>query len=351
MIYLIGTKGSKRTEYFKKAAEECHAKMEFIGWNEVEDKEFGGSVVKFDPPSYSNANLYEMNGQVASYCARLHELERTGCIFLNMPADVELVLDKRHCKQILEENGIAVTQSLGNTVCTVGQLKEVMDKSRAFSVFIKPVLCSGAAGVVAYRKFPGKGKEIAYTSCRLFQGELINTKTIYRMEKKEEIHMLLQAVLSLGVIVERWHPKASFLGKSYDFRVVWQFGKIRFMVARLSKGPITNLHLNNSPLDWKKLNLPEHTLEEINQLCDSAMKLFPGLSVAGIDILLEKGTLCPKIIEINGQGDLIYQDIFCDNIIYKQQVEELMRMELLQKQLRYGKQQSAFTYGDTVSGR
>lgn len=331
MIYLIGTKDSRRTEYFKKAADDCHAEMELVEWDEVADKDFGGAVVKFDPPSYTISNLYEMNGQVALYCSRLHELEQEGCTFLNMPADVEMVLDKRRCKQRLAENGIAVTQPFTETVCTVEQLKEVMEKHRAFSVFIKPVLCSGAAGVVAYRSFPGKGKEIAYTSCRLFQGELVNTKTLYRMEKQEEIHLLLQAVLSLGVIVERWHPKASFLGRSYDFRVVWQFGKIRFMVARLSKGPITNLHLNNSPLDWKKLNLPEHTLEEINQLCDRAMKLFPGLSVAGIDILLEKGTLRPKIIEINGQGDLIYQDIFYDNIIYKQQAEEMMRMELLQK--------------------
>ena len=328
MIYLIGTKDSRRTEYFRKAADDCHAEIELIDWDEVADKDLSGAVVKFDPPSYSISNLYEMNEQVALYCSRLHKLEQAGCIFLNMPADVEAVLDKRRCKQMLEKNGIAVTNLLAAPVCTLEQLEEVMEKHRAYSVFIKPVLCSGAAGVVAYRKFPGKGKEIAYTSCRLLQGELVNTKTLYRMEKKEEIHMLLQAVMSLGVIVERWHPKASFMGKSYDFRVVWQFGRIQFMVARQSKGPITNLHLNNSPLNWKKLNLPEHTLEEINQLCDNAMKLFPGLLVAGIDILLEKSTLRPKIIEINGQGDLIYQDIFHDNIIYKQQVEEMMRMNL-----------------------
>lgn len=335
MIYLIGTKDSRRTEYFKKAADACHAELELVEWDEVADRDLSGAVVKFDPPSYSVSNLYEMNGQVALYCERLHELEQAGCTFLNMPADVEAVLDKRRCKQGLVENGIAVTQPLAGTVCTVEGLWEVMEKYRVSSVFIKPVLCSGAAGVVAYRRFPGTGKETAYTSCRLFQEELVNTKTLCRMEKKEEIHRLLQAVLSLGAIVERWHPKASFMGKSYDLRVVWQFGKIRFMVARQSKGPVTNLHLNNSPLDWKKLNLSGHTLEEISKLCDSAMELFPGLLVAGIDILLEKGTLRPKIIEINGQGDLIYQDIFYGNSIYKQQVEEMMRMD----------------FGNTVAGR
>jgi len=328
MIYLIGTKGSRRTEYFKKAADDCHAEMEFIDWSEAAGKDLSGGVVKFDPPSYSVSNLYEMNEQVTLYCSKLRGLERAGCTFLNMPEGVEAVLDKCRCKQVLEENNIPVTNLLAGSVSTLEQLEEVMDRHRAFSVFIKPVFCSGAAGVVAYRRFPGKGREIAYTSCRLFQGELINTKTLYRMEKQEEIRLLLQAVLSLGAVVERWHPKASFMGKSYDIRVVWQFGGIQFMVARQSKGPITNLHLNNSPLDWKKLNLPEQTLKEIGQLCKNAMKLFPGLSVAGIDILLEKGTLRPKIIEINGQGDLIYQDIFYDNVIYKRQIEEMMRMDL-----------------------
>lgn len=327
MIYLIGAKNSRRTEYFKKAAADCHADAGFIDWSEVEDKDLSGAVVKIDPPSYSISGLYEMNEQIALYCSRLRRLEQAGCAFLNSPAGIETVLDKRRCKQVLKENGIAVTEMLGDTVETVGQLEEVMDRHRVFSVFVKPVLCSGAAGVVAYRKLPGRGKEAAYTSCRLLKGELVNTKVLYRLEKKEEIHSLLQEVLSLGAIVERWHPKASYRGKSYDFRVVWQFGEIPFMVARQSKGPITNLHLNNSPLDWKELGLPEQTVEEIRQLCDNAMKLFPELSVAGIDILLEKGTLRPKIIEINGQGDLMYQDIFNDNIIYKRQVEEMMRMD------------------------
>ena len=166
----------------------------------------------------------------------------------------------------------------------------------------------------------------AYTSCCVRGDELVNTKTIYRLEGKEEIRQLLRAVLSLGAIVERWHPKASYRGKSYDLRVVWQFGAISFIVARQSSGPITNLHLNNSPLSWRELGLSDSLLAETSQLCGEAMKLFPGLSMAGIDILLEKGGKQPRIIEINGQGDLIYQDIFHENTIYKRQIKELRRL-------------------------
>lgn len=161
----------------------------------------------------------------------------------------------------------------------------------------------------------------AYTSCILQREELVNTKKLRRMENAQEIFRLLDAVLSLGAVVERWHPKASFGGKSYDLRVVWQFGRCEFVVARCSSGPVTNLHLNNSPLAFSDLGLSDKVVCEINALCEKAMSCFPELRMAGIDVLLERGSLRPKIIEMNGQGDLMYQDIFHENRIYRRQVE------------------------------
>ena len=54
-----------------------------------------------------------------------------------------------------------------------------------------------------------------------------------------------------------------------------------------------------------------------------AADCFPGLRCAGIDILLERGSLKPRIIEMNAQGDLIYQDIYHENIIYRRQAERM----------------------------
>ena len=100
------------------------------------------------------------------------------------------------------------------------------------------------------------------------------------------------------------------------------------MVRKAGKGPITNLHLNNRAESLEALKLSEDSFMEIEKLCGKACALFPGLQVAGVGVMLDKGSRKPRIIEINGQGDLIYQDIFHDNIIYKQQVEEMMRMDL-----------------------
>ena len=53
------------------------------------------------------------------------------------------------------------------------------------------------------------------------------------------------------------------------------------------------------------------------------MDCFPGLSGAGIDLLPERGRLSLRVIEMNAQGDLMYQDIFHENRIYRHQAARM----------------------------
>ena len=112
---------------------------------------------------------------------------------------------------------------------------------------------------------------------------------------------------------------------SYDLRAVMQDGKLDYLLARLSDGPVTNLHLNNHPLAPEELKLSVSVREKVKALCRKAMACYPGLQSAGIDILLEKDSRRPRIIEMNAQGDLIYQDIYNKNIIYCHQTEMMGR--------------------------
>lgn len=320
-IVLVGEPGTRRTEYFLRAAGELHKPVRFVDWQAAGGMEFHGDVVKLDPPSYKSSDLFQMKDHLASFHQQMKGFGKAGGIFLNPPCEILRLLDKRQCKEILMENQVSVTEMLEEKIENTEQLMEAMRRHRIYSVFIKPVYSSGAAGVTAFRLAPGRGRMTAYTSCILQREELVNTKKLRRMENAQEIFRLLDAVLSLGAVVERWHPKASFRGKSYDLRVVWQFGRCEFVVARCSSGPVTNLHLNNSPLAFSDLGLSEKVACEINALCEKAMSCFPELRMAGIDVLLERGSLKPKIIEMNGQGDLMYQDIFHENRIYRRQVE------------------------------
>lgn len=332
-IVLLGSSESKRTEYFKKAAKEEQISLSFYEWNQIEEllqgSEWTRAVMKIDPPSYHTCTLEEMDEKLQKYQDDLQHLERIGVDFLNSPSAISKVLDKRYCKRQLQEADIPVTKMLLEQVDNVEQLITWMEESKVFSVFIKPVCFSGAAGVVAFRLHPHTKKMLAYTSCKIENGILVNTKNLYALEDSKEVMTLINAILALDVMVERWYPKSIFQEKSYDLRVVYQFGHIAHMVVRQSKGPVTNLHLNNQAMDVKELQLEQKLIDEIEFICGRAMELFSGLSMAGIDILIEKNSKKPYIIEMNGQGDLIYQDIYSDNHIYREQVRRMKCKKLI----------------------
>lgn len=320
-------------------------------WNETARENV---FLKIDPPLWESCCLDELNILAQDYEKKLQWLAELGkkrqITFLNKPEDILALLDKRACKRRLAEAGIPVTEELdgigrtvfpvAETLDSVGQavlpvaetldgvgradlLLGSMERRRIFQVFIKPVCGSGAAGAAAFRWQPRSGRMILYT-CAMENpetGRLVNTKRLRRFTDRKQVLSMIGRLLELGCIVERWYAKAEHNGLSYDLRAVVQDGRMDFILARLSSGPITNLHLNNHPLKGNELGLPCHVMEDVEQLCIRAAGCYPELRSVGIDVLLEKGSLRPRIIELNGQGDLIYQDIYDQNRIYLHQAE------------------------------
>lgn len=320
-------------------------------WNETA---WENVFLKIDPPLWESCCLDELNILAQDYEKKLQWLAELGkkrqITFLNKPEDILALLDKRACKRRLAEAGIPVTEELDDigravfpvaeTLDSVGQavlpvaetldgvgradlLLDSMERRRIFQVFIKPVCGSGAAGAAAFRWQPRSGRMILYT-CAMENpetGRLVNTKRLRRFTDRKQVLSMIGRLLELGCIVERWYAKAEHNGFSYDLRAVVQDGRMDFILARLSSGPITNLHLNNHPLKGNELGLPCHVMEDVEQLCIRAAGCYPELRSVGIDVLLEKESLRPRIIELNGQGDLIYQDIYDQNRIYLHQAE------------------------------
>lgn len=326
-IYLIGGQQSKRTNFFQKAAVEQGVYAKVIDWENIfkrlDSEKLQDMTVKIDPPAYKITGLEEMHTSLEVYQNALKKLDLCKCLFLNSPKAILYTLDKRYTKEVLMKNYIPVTDMIEANLSSVKQLFEIMENKKVYSVFIKPVNYSGAAGIAAFRINPVAHRMKLYTTCMLFNGKLYNTKKLYIFEDEKEITYILEKLIKLGTIVERWYHKDTFHDKSYDLRIVYQFRHIEHIVARQSRGPFTNLHLNNQAVDVKALGLKSDVLFEIEQICDRAMSLFDGLNVAGIDIMLDRGSMKPRIIEINGQGDLIYQDIYSENRIYKRQIEYL----------------------------
>jgi len=334
MITLIGDKDSKRTGYFLKAAGKQGVPVRFISWEKIfkgfNYRVLEGAAVKIDPPSYKITELGMMQENLLIYQNILKDMALCRCTFLNTPEAILNVLDKRAAKKELEKHMLTVTRMVSENVNSALQLIGIMRDKREYSVFIKPVNYSGAAGVAAFRLNPANGRMKLYTSCRLDKGKLYNTKKLHVLENNIDIINIIDSLAGMGgvhkmprLIAEKWYPKDSFNGKSYDLRVVYQYGRVSYIVVRQSDGPVTNLHLNNQAMDFKELMLPENIVSGIEEICSKAVAVFKGLNMAGIDIMLDKGSRKPRIIEINGQGDLIYQDIFSDNKIYSEQVEML----------------------------
>lgn len=127
----------------------------------------------------------------------------------------------------------------------------------------------------------------------------MNSKHIIRYENSDDIKLIVNAILQQENIIECWLAKARVGNKSYDLRIVYVNGEIVWRVVRTSSQPITNLHLQNEAIRFADLNLPAEKVAEIDTLCLNAMKLYPDVHIAGLDVLLTQ-KLTPYIIEING---------------------------------------------------
>lgn len=328
-IHLIGQKNTRRYEYFKCACEALRAKLEFwdlySGLASFFERVKEGDSIKIDPPCYQSSALIELNPLVNLYKEQLERLDQLEEVyFVNTPQAIWSTLDKQHCKRVLEENNICTTLMLKDSLQSAKALKEKMLELGTHSVFIKPRYGSGAAGVMAYRMNPYSKHEMLQTCVELRDNEFRNTKMLRKISDPYDIEQYIDFLLAQDAIVEKWIPKPKIGDCVYDLRVVHQFGKTDFIVARGSKGAITNLHLNNQAIELATLGITEEVEWAIRDTCSKAAVLFEGLNSVGIDLLLSGKRQRPMIIEMNAQGDLLYKDIYNDNAIYKNQVIRMM---------------------------
>lgn len=331
-ILLVGTGSGKRRLYFEQAAAQEGVSVGFVDWKEIpllfQDKKEGmkGRAVKIDAPEWESSclgDLQAITDRYIEWLRRLAFLPAEG--FLNHPLEIVEALDKGRCKERLVRKGIPVTEAYGGGFSCGEELFAFMKERRISQVFVKPLRGSGAAGVAALRFSGRDGRMALYTCAVLEKGEIFNTKRMYRLEGKEGA-AFLDSLLKLGCIVERWYGKAGFEGYCYDLRVVVQGGRIDYILPRLSKGPITNLHLNNRSMEFGDLHLDGHIVEKLSDLCLRGAACFPRLNSIGMDVLLERGSLNPRIIEMNAQGDLLHRDIYGENRIYRRQIRMMAKM-------------------------
>lgn len=253
------------------------------------------------------------------FCEALQRIgeQLVGCPrhrLMNHPADVAVMFDKPRCHQRLLDRGLPVPRGLGAVAC-FDDLEVRMRREQCYRVFVKPAHGSSASGVVAYQT--NGAQHHATTTVELVREggglRLYNSKRLHVYRDVSEIAALVDALCRQRVHVEQWLPKAGLGDQTFDLRVVVIAGRTRHVVVRLSRSPITNLHLDNARAapDGVRAKMGEAAWTTARRTCEEAMALFERSLYAGIDLLISPGFRRHAILEMNAFGDLLL-DTYCD---------------------------------------
>lgn len=227
---------------------------------------------------------------------------------MNHIPDIPIMFDKSACHALLQQHGLAVPPTLG-VVYSYEELLAKMRASGMTQVFIKLAHGSSASGVVAYRQ-QGQ-QQVAITTVEMVQRgdavHLYNSRQLRTYRQVNEIALLIDTLCRQRVHVEQWLPKAQLHGQTCDLRILMIKGRVRHVIPRLSRSPITNLHLLNERGEFTDLLavIGEQKWAAICQTCEAAMQLFPHSLHCGLDLLIDVNLKHHAILELNAFGDLL----------------------------------------------
>jgi len=233
--------------------------------------------------------------------------------FLNDPEDIATMFDKRKCQQHLSAHGVDVPPALQSSgrIMSYSDLRAAMQDAGMYRVFVKLACGSAASGVVAYQINPRTGAEIAVTTVGMAVVEgrpvFYNEGRMQRYTRREEIEILLDWLCAEGAQVERWMAKASYGSRVFDIRQLVAGGHAGHAIARLSRTPITNLHLRNERMLPEEAGVDDYRLGLVQTAAQRAMDAFSNSWSAGIDVMLSGGDQpVAYVLDVNPFGDLLY---------------------------------------------
>jgi len=233
--------------------------------------------------------------------------------WMNHPLSIASVCNKPKTCGLLDLNAVATPYSVlewDPEYACYDAVRSEMTAHSCTSVFIKLTHGSAASGVVAYRF--SATREQATTTVALHRTSggvvLCNTRKIQRYEDPADVQLLLDTLCPMGVYVEQWVPKAGVAGRTADLRVVTIAGEPRHTVLRLSRSPITNLHLLNERADPALLReqMSADDWDAAMETCRKVARCFPQMLYLGIDLAVHADLRGHTVLEVNAFGDLLH---------------------------------------------
>lgn len=264
-------------------------------------------VVGARPSPRAHGELVDAHLRFLGFADLLQHLARAwpDARWLDAPDDILRMCDKWRCQQALQATGVETPAMLG-LIEGYEQLQSMLDAGGQDRVFVKARYGSSAAGVVAYRRHRD-GRAVACTTVGIRQAggrtRLFNQLQLQRYTRTGEIAALVDALATQGAYAEAWvaKPRASNdPARHFDLRVVACNGEARQRVARLSSGPMTNLHLGNQRADLQHL-LDDDAGARIERVVARASTAFPDSRCIGFDLIPLRDRCV--FLEANAFGD------------------------------------------------
>jgi hypothetical protein len=241
--------------------------------------------------------------RIEAELARWPRIRRT-----SSPAEIAVQCDKAACQERLDAHSVPIAPPLG-VVRSHEELIERLELWGTTRAFLKPRHGSSASGVLAYR---GTGdREQVTTSVELVRGvdgiALYNSLRVRTYSRREDVRDLVDVLGTDGLWVERWIPKASVAGHAFDVRMLVVAGRARHTMLRLSRSPLTNLHLGNRRGDPALLTAVggAAAIDRLHEAAEAAARAFPLSLHEGVDLLIAPGHRRVAVLEVNAFGDLL----------------------------------------------
>ncbi len=153
----------------------------------------------------------------------------------NYPADIRAMFDKPTCQRRLQESGVPIPDMLHD----VSGYEDLVSRTQERGwnrVFVKLANGSSASGVVALH-FAGRDVRAVTSIESVRQGESVlfyNNLRLSTYTDASDVRVIVDYLCAESAQVERWMPKASLAGRTFDLRILVIAGEAQHTVVRTS---------------------------------------------------------------------------------------------------------------------
>jgi hypothetical protein len=236
-----------------------------------------------------------LTGLRRSFDARPH-LRPTAC-----PLAVAHMFDKLGTALTLGQATIPIPNMLTFEPADAQVLRGAVIACGWPTAYVKLNTGSSATGIIHLH--PHADEPFGVTTLADIGGGFYNSRLVHRIGGPA-LDSAITFLLREGVFVQRGIPMAQIDGQNFDVRVVCVNAKPTAVIFRLSPHPMTNLHLGGRRGDYARCRAAIPTREWLDALdhCADAAACFDS-TIAGVDLLFERGFRRHYILEVNAFGD------------------------------------------------